>query len=75
MNSIDWKSINWRKGFFRLILILSVPVGIWGGIMTERSAYDGSFFDFLIGFLVFYGLTWLTYFAVRFVIRGFANKG
>jgi hypothetical protein len=65
------KFINWKKGFFRLTLVLSVLLGIFAGINAE---IDGSSGVFLQAFLGFFGLTWLIYFAIGFVVRGFASK-
>ena len=66
------KSINWKKGFFRLTLVLSVLFGIFAGI-TNGVIYDSGK-AFLVGFFAFFGLIWLVYFAVSFVIKGFASK-
>ena len=66
------KFINWKKGFFRLTLVLSVLLGIFAGIINAEIYDSGG--AFLAGFFVFFGLTWLVYFAVGFVIRGFASE-
>ena len=63
-------SINWKKGFFRLTLVLSIVVflsSIAIGI-SERdiSAVGG-------GAVVFAGI-WLVYAAVYYVINGFKSK-
>ena len=68
------KFINWKKGFFRLTLVLSVLFGVVSGIVnTEHNRID-SVEIFLEGFFMFFALTWLVYFMVGFVIRGFASK-
>ena len=66
------KFINWKKGFFRLTLVLSVLLGIFAGIINAEVYDSGG--AFLAGFFVFFGMTWLIYFAIGFVIRGFASK-
>lgn len=66
------KSINWKKGLFRLTLVLSVLFGISAG-MTNAAVHDSGR-AFLIGFFISFGLIWLIYFAIGFVIRGFASK-
>ena len=65
------KSINWKKGFFRLTLVLSILFGIFSGIATGVIYDSGK--AFLTGFFAFFGLVWLMYFAVSFVIKGFAS--
>ena len=66
------KFINWKKGFFRLTLVLSVLFGIFSAI-ANAAIYDSGG-AFLAGFFAFFGLIWLIYFAISFVIRGFASK-
>ena len=66
------KSINWKKGVFRLTLVLSVFFGIFSGI--GNAAIRDSHGAFLIGFFISFGLVWLVYFALSFVIKGFASK-
>ena len=64
--------INWKKGFFRLTLVLSILFGIFSGIANAETYDSGG--AFLAGFFAFFGLIWLIYFAISFVIRGFASK-
>ena len=66
------KFINWKKGFFRLTLVLSVLLGIFAGIINAEVYDSGG--AFLAGFFVFFGMTWFIYFAIGFVVRGFASK-
>ena len=66
------KSINWKKGFFRLTLVLSILFGIFSGI-ANAGVYDSSE-AFFAGFFAFFGLIWLIYFAIGFVIKGFVSK-
>ena len=66
------KSINWKKGLFRLTLVFSVLFGIFAAFVNV--AIQNSYVDFLEDFFIFFGLTWIIYFATIFVIRGFASK-
>ena len=66
------KFINWKKGFFRLTFVLSILFGIVSGI-SSAQAYDSGR-AFLAGFFAFFALIWLIYFAIGFVITGFASK-
>ncbi len=66
------KSVNWKKGIFRLTLVLSILFGVFAGMAgVEVSNSSGVF---LAGFFIFFGLTWVIYFALGFVIRGFTSK-
>ena len=56
----------------RVTFVLSILFGIFAGIVNGEI-HDSSD-AFAIGFLVPFGLTWLVYFAVGFVIRGFESK-
>ena len=64
--------INWKKGLFRLTLVLSILFGVFSGI-ANAAIYDSGR-AFLAGFFAFFGLIWSIYFAIGFVIRGFASK-
>ena len=66
------KFINWKKGFFRLTLVLSVLFGVFAGIVNAEI--HDSVEAFLAGFFIFYVLTWFVYLAAGFVMRGFASK-
>lgn len=66
------KSLNWKKGVFRLTLVFSILFGIFSGIINADIHDSGS--AFLEAFFMFFALTWLIYFATSFVIRGFARK-
>ena len=70
------KAINWKRGFFRLMLVLSVLSGILAGMVN--GMVNGEFYDsagaFWAGFFMSFGLVWLIYFAAGFVIRGFVSK-
>lgn len=66
------KSINWKKGFFRLTLVFSVLFGIFAAFVNAEI--QNSYMYFVEGFLMFFATTWIIYFAIGFVIRGFASK-
>lgn len=66
------KSINWKKGIFRLTLVFSLLFGIFSGIINANIHDSGG--AFLEAFFMFFALTWIIYFATGFVIRGFASK-
>ena len=66
------KFINWKKGFFRLTFVLSILFGIVSGISSAHTYDSGR--AFLAGFFAFFALIWLIYFAIGFVITGFASK-
>ena len=69
------KSINWKKGLFRLTLVFSILFGIFSGIINAAIAVIQDSGDaFLQAFFIFFGLTWIIYFATSFVIRGFTSK-
>ena len=60
--------VNWKKGFFRLTFVLSIFLGTFAGLRADSVV--GSFAVFFI----FYAVTWSVYFAIGFVIQGFADK-
>ena len=66
------KSINWKKGIFRLTLVFSVLFGIFAAFVNAEI--QNSYMEFVESFLMFFATTWIIYFATGFVIRGFANK-
>ena len=75
------KHVNWKKGFFRLTLVLSIPLGLYGVAGLIDGILSNSWDAFFIGFVSF-GLIWLVYFligpaiikAIVFVMRGFIDK-
>ena len=66
------KSVNWKKGIFRLTLVFSVLFGIFAAYVDV--GIQSSPADFLVSFLMFFATTWLIYFSTSFVIRGFSSK-
>jgi hypothetical protein len=72
------KSINWKRGFFRLTLVLCIPLAwLLGGDQGEEWFGSGAE-GFFLGVFIFLGLIWLLYFivmkALRFVVTGFMDK-
>ena len=76
------KFINWKKGFFRLTLVLSVPLAwLFGGDIGEEW-FGSGMRGFFTGVLIFFLLIWLVYFligpaiirAITFVMKGFMDK-
>ena len=65
-----FKAINWKQGFLRLTLVLSLLLGIFAGIVNVELSI-GSFWT---GFFISFGMIWFIYFAVGFVIKGFTRK-
>ena len=66
------KSVNWKKGIFRLTLVFSVLFGIFAAFVNAEI--QNSYIEFVENFLIFFATTWAIYFAVGFVIRGFTSK-
>ena len=66
------KTVNWKKGIFRLTLVFSVLFGIFAA--SVNAEIRNSYIDFLENFFIFFATTWIIYFATSFVIRGFASK-
>lgn len=81
--NIEENSTNWKKGFFRLMFVLSILVGILGGTFFAYLAKKGKLVDdedpppkYLINpksaFLSFstglFGFVWLVYFIIQFPI-------
>ena len=76
------KFINWKKGMFRLTLVLSVPLAwLFGGDIGEEW-FGSGMRGFFTGVLIFFLLIWLVYFligpaiirAITFVMKGFMDK-
>ena len=65
--------MNWKKGFFRLTLVLSILLGLHGILGFIDGIFSNSWNAFFIGFVGF-GLIWLIYFVIGFVVRGFTTK-
>lgn len=84
MKSINWKrwsvirSINWKKGFFRLTIVLCIPLAWFSGGDQGEEWFGPGAEGFFLGVFIFLGLIWLFYFivikAVGFVVRGFMDR-
>ena len=66
--------VNRRKGFFRLTLVLSVLFSILAGIVNAEPRNHHSVDRFVISFFIVFGLTWLVYLMISYVLRGFASR-
>lgn len=64
-------SINWRKGFFRLTLILSVFFGVFFGLIGWES---GSLFTRFFWFVIPFSLVWGIYYLLLFIVKGFTDR-
>ena len=77
--NIEENSTNWKKGFFRLMFVLSILVGILGGTFFACLAKKGKLVDdedpppkylinpksaFLSFSIGFFGFVWLVYFII-----------
>lgn len=81
-NQKQVKRVNWKKGMFRLTLVLSVPLAwLFGGGLGEEW-YGSGPTGFFIGVFIFFLLIWLVYFligpaiikVIAFVMTGFMDK-
>lgn len=68
------KSINWKKGLFRLTLVLSILFGLFAGIVNAEPRDHHSVDRFLVSFFIVFGLIWLVYFVLNYVIRNLAGR-
>jgi hypothetical protein len=60
--------VNWKKGLFRLTIIISAAAGLLGAHLRSYSTNDA-----LIGGLIFAGIVWIAYGALRFILSGFLD--
>ena len=68
------KFINWKKGVFRLTLVLSILFGFFAG-MVNAEPYDHHSIDrFLVTFFIVVGLIWLAYFVLNYIIKNLAGR-
>ncbi len=81
-NQRQVKHVNWKKGMFRLTLVLSVPLAwLFGGDIGEEW-FGSGMRGFFTGVLIFFLLIWLVYFligpaiirAITFIMKGFMDK-
>ena len=76
--------INWKRGFFRLTLIISILAGIWVGssVVVHLKNHNLDMDDdelasklkknpigaFILFFILFFGFVWLLYFILQWPI-------
>ena len=68
------KFINWKKGVFRLTLVLSILFSFSAGMVHAEPRDHHSIDRFLVAFLIVFGLTWLVYFVLNYIIRNLAGR-
>ena len=68
------KLINWKKGVFRLTLVLSILFSFFAGIVNAGPRHHHSIDRFLVAFFIVFGLTWLGYFVLNYIIRNLAGR-
>ncbi len=68
------KFINWKKGVFRLTLVLSILFSFSAGMVNAEPRDHHSVDRFLIGFFIVFGLTWLVYFVLNYIIKNLAGR-
>ncbi|RKU24752.1 hypothetical protein C6503_00605 [Candidatus Poribacteria bacterium] len=68
------KSINWKKGFFRLTLVLSILFGFCAGMVNAEPRDHHSIDRFLVTFFIVFGLIWFVYFVLNYIIRNLAGR-
>ena len=68
------KSVNWKKGIFRLTLVLSILFSFSAGMVNAEPRNHHSIDRFLVTFFVVFGLTWLVYFILNYIIRNLAGR-
>ena len=81
-NQKQVKHVNWKKGMFRLTLVLSVPLAWLFGGDIGAEWFGSGMRGFFTGVLIFFLLIWLVYFligpaiirAITFVMKGFMDK-
>jgi hypothetical protein len=62
-------SVNWKKGSFRLTIIVSVISSLaYMGFMNPLGLTDG---EIVMEAVYLFILVWLLYFAIRFIVKGF----
>lgn len=68
------KFINWKKGLFRLTLVLSILSGLFAGIVNVGPRDHHSIDRFLVSFFIVFALIWLVYFVLNGVIKNLAGR-
>ena len=68
------KFINWKKGVSRLTLVLSILFATFAGILNAEPRGHHSIDRFLISFCIVFGLIWLVYFVLNYIIKNLAGR-
>lgn len=68
------KFINWKKGIFRLTLVLSMLFGLFAGIVNAEPRDHHSIDRFLVSFFIVFALIWLVHFVLNYVIRNLPGR-
>lgn len=68
------KAINWKTGMFRLTLVLSILFSFCAGVVNAAPR-DHHWIDrFLATFFVIFGLIWLVYLILNYIIKDLAGR-
>lgn len=68
------KFINYKKGIFRLTLVLSILFSFSAGMVNAEPWDHHSIDRFLATFFIVFGLMWLGYFVLNYIIRNLAGR-
>ena len=68
------KFINNKKGVFRLTLVLSILFSFSAGMVNAEPRDHHSIDRFLVTFFIVFGLIWLGYFLLNYIIRNLAGR-
>ena len=63
------KSIDWKKGFSKLTLVVSILVFLVLSVVVFDKTPAWA-----LGRIIFFSLVWLVYFVIAFILKGFAGK-
>ena len=65
---------NNKKGVFRLTLVLSILFSFSAGMVNAEPLDHHSIDRFLVTFFIVFGLIWLVYFVLNYIIRNLAGR-
>lgn len=68
------KFTNYKKGVFRLTLVLSILFSFSAGMVNAEPLDHHSIDRFLATFFIVFGLIWLSYFVLNYIIRNLAGR-
>ena len=68
------KFINYKKGVFGLTLVLSILFSFSAGMVNAEPLDRHSIDRFLATFFIVFGLIWLGYFVLNYIIRNLAGR-